>query len=206
MQQTFLTRHELHEASVRHERFDHSVVLLANLRQSDDGFDLRDSRLHCLTVVGSHFHLAAFLVLVNRDNGTCLGLDRLDNLAAGTNNCANEVFRNIEGSDARSVRLEVRTRSRHRLQNLIQDEHTGLVSLCQSVLKDFVAQTIDLDIHLASGQTVTGTGGLEVHIAKVVFVTKDVTQNGVVRAFVLGNKSHSNTRDHSLNWDTSGHK
>ena len=64
----------------------------------------------------------------------------------------------------------------------------------QSTLEDFVAKTINLDIHLSSGDTVSGTRYLEVHITEVVFVTEDVGEDRVVRTLVLRDQTHGDTR------------
>ena len=83
---------------------------------------------------------------------------------------------------------------------------TSSLSLHKSLLKDFEAQTVTLDIHLCSCKTVFCTSCLEVHITKVVFITKDITQNSIfIFAWVL-NQSHCNTTYWLLHWNTSIHK
>ena len=198
MQQTFLTRHKLHEATVRHEALDGSLINLANLGQSHDSFDLGYSGVHRLFVVRCHLYLATALVLVDADYGTGLSLNTLDDLSARANNGTDQVFRDIEACDTRSMRLDVGTRCGHCLQYLIKNVHTRLVCLRESVLQDLVAQSVDLDIHLAGCQTVACTGGLEVHITQVILVAENVTQDSVVRTFVLGDQTHSNTADRFL--------
>ena len=44
----------------------------------------------------------------------------------------------------------------------------------QGFLQDIERQTVALDIHLGSGQTILCTSGLEVHIAQVVLITEDI--------------------------------
>ena len=130
----------------------------------------------------------------------------MDNLTAGANDSTDEVFGNIEAGDARSVGLKVCTRSGHALADLIEDKHTSLVCLCQCVLENLVAQTIDLDIHLAGGETVAGTGGLEVHIAEVVLIAEDVAQDGIFGTFAFGDKTHSDAADGFLDGYTGIHE
>jgi len=79
-------------------------------------------------------------------------------------------------------------------EDLTEDVQTTFASLCQSTLEDFVAKTIDLDIHLSSGDTVSGTRYLEVHITEMVFVTEDVGEDRVVRTLVLRDQTHGDTR------------
>jgi hypothetical protein len=50
VQQTVLTRHNLNEASVRHDRTNHTVVNLAYLRNSYDSLNLTDSGIDALLV------------------------------------------------------------------------------------------------------------------------------------------------------------
>ena len=79
-------------------------------------------------------------------------------------------------------------------KDLTEDVQTTFASLRQSTLEDFVAKTIDLDVHLSSGDTVSGTRHLEVHITEVVFVTEDVGEDRVVRTLVLRDQTHGDTR------------
>ena len=51
---------------------------------------------------------------------------------------------------------------------------TALTCLLECLGEHIVAESVDLDIHLASGNTVAGTGYLEVHVAKVVLIAEDV--------------------------------
>ena len=78
--------------------------------------------------------------------------------------------------------------------------------LCERVLQYLVAQSVHLDIHLACGQSVAGTRGLEVHVSEVVLIAEDVAQDGVFRTFALGDKSHSDTADGFLDGHTGVHK
>ena len=208
MEQTFVSRHKLNEATIRHDRLNRRFIYFAYFGHSHDSLNLSHSSVHSLFVVGSHFYLAAFLYLINTDDSTGLGLDTLDNLTAGANDSTNHIFRNNERYNTRSLWFEVLARFRHSLQNLVEDIHTCLVSLCESVLQHLVTQTIHLDIHLASGQTVTRTGGLEVHIAEVVLIAEDVAQNLIVEfvAHQLGNHTHSDTADGFLDLYTGIHQ
>ena len=206
MQQTFLTRHELYETTVRHEALNHRVILLAYFRQSHNSFDLRDRCLHRLAVVACYLNLTALLVFVNRDDSAGLSLDALDNLSARANNSTDHILRNIEAYNARSVRLQISTRFRHALKDLTEDIHACLVCLCERVLQNLITQTIYLDIHLARCQTVFGTRGLEVHIAEVVLVTENITQDSVVLTLVLRDKTHSDTAHRFLHRNTCIHQ
>ena len=134
MEQAFFTRHKLYEAAVRHDGLHGGLIYFTYFRQGNDSFNLSDSSSHLFAVVGSNFYATALLVLINRNDSACFSLDTLNNLTAGANNSTNHIFRDIESSDTRSVRFEVSTRSRHRLENLIKYIHTSLVCLCERIL------------------------------------------------------------------------
>ncbi len=77
----------------------------------------------------------------------------------------------------------------------IEDVQTSVASLVKGFFEDFVAETVALDVHLGSCDTVDGTCHLEVHIAEVVFVAEDVAEDGVFGAFGVGDKTHGDTAD-----------
>ena len=83
---------------------------------------------------------------------------------------------------------------------------TTSLSLHEGFLQDFEWQTVALDIHLSSGQTVTCTRGLEVHIAEVILIAEDIAQNCV--AFLTGvmDESHGNTSHRLLHRNTGIHQ
>ena len=70
---------------------------------------------------------------------------------------------------------------------------TTSLSLHEGFLQNVERQTVALDIHLGSGQTVLSTGGLEVHIAQVVLVTKDITQHSILVFSGVLDQTHSDT-------------
>ena len=104
------------------------------------------------------------------------------------------------------MRLQLGTRFRHSLHHLAQDVLTASLGLHQSLLQDLVRETVTLDIHLCSSQTVGSTSGLEIHIAQVVLVTKDVTQHSILVLTGILNQTHGNTAHGSLDGHTSVHQ
>ena len=86
--------------------------------------------------------------------------------------------------------------------------HTALACLLESLLKDVVRKTVNLDIHLGSGDTVSGTGYLEVHITEVILIAEDIGKDGitVVRTLSVGYESHSHTCNRLLDLDARIHK
>ncbi len=81
-------------------------------------------------------------------------------------------------------------------------------SLClhECLLKYLVREAVAFDIHLCSRKTILGTSGLEVHVSKVVLITKDVGKNSILVFARVLDKSHGNTADRLLHRYTSIHQ
>lgn len=82
---------------------------------------------------------------------------------------------------------------------------TGL-GLHERLLQNIERQTVALDIHLGSGQTVLRTGGLEVHIAQVVLIAENVGEHGILVFAGVLDETHGNTRDGLLDGHTGIHQ
>ena len=76
----------------------------------------------------------------------------------------------------------------------------------QRLLQDGPVDAGDLDIHLQSGDTVHGTGNLEVHVAQEVFQTLDVGQHGQFAAFLVRNQTHRDARNGSMDRNAGVHQ
>ncbi len=83
-----------------------------------------------------------------------------------------------------------------------------LTGLLQGFLQHFVGQAVHLDIHLGSGDTVLGTGHLEVHVTQVILIAQDIGQDGiaVVRTLGIGNQTHGHTGNRLADLHTRIHK
>ena len=112
--------------------------------------------------------------LVNGDSGTRIFLHLLDNLSARANNCANKLFGNVKTYDAWNLRFHLLARLRDGLHHLIHDMFTTCLGLHKSLFDDIKRQSVTLNIHLCSGQTVLSTGGFKVHVAEMVLISEDV--------------------------------
>ena len=80
------------------------------------------------------------------------------------------------------------------------------LSLHERLLKYLERQSVALDVHLCSSKTIYGTSGLEVHIAEVVLISKDVAQHGILLLSRILDKTHSYTADRLLHRHTCVHK
>src|SRR5476649_970313 len=98
--------------------------------------------------------------------------------------------------DGDQTRCEVRQFGfdvRHGFLHCAQDVLAALFGLRQRHLHDFLGDAHDLDVHLQRGDTVAGTGDLEVHVAQVIFIAQDVRQHGELAAFL--DQAHRDTGD-----------
>ena len=85
---------------------------------------------------------------------------------------------------------------------------TSQTGLLESLGKHIVAESVNLDIHLGSGDTVSGTRYLEVHISEVVLISEDIGEDcvTVVRVSLIGNESHSHSGNRLLDLYAGVHK
>ena len=62
----------------------------------------------------------------------------------------------------------------------------------------------NLDVHLEAGDTVVGASYLEVHVAKVIFFTKNIRKDCVFLVlWSVGDEAHCDTGNHLLHWNAS---
>ena len=102
--------------------------------------------------------------------------------------------------------FEFGTRCGHGFHNLGKDVFACLLGLSECLFKDFVGETVALDVHLSGGETLGSTGGLEVHVAEVVFVAEDVAQNGIFVFTGVLDESHGDAADGSFDGHTGIHE
>ena len=214
MQQSFLARKNLYE-STELENADYlSVIYGTNLRDSNDTLNPSLSLGHSLSIVGSDIHNTHCALsvriwnLIDRDCRTGLLLNLLDGLTTLSDDGSDKLGSNNHLLDTRNERLVVLPWCRDSLKHLSHNVQTSQTGLLKSLGKHFVAQSVNLDIHLGSGDTVSGTGYLEVHISEVVLISEDIGKDSValVRTGLVGNKSHSNSGYRLLDLHTGIHK
>ncbi len=107
MEQTILARHDLYEATVRHDAADSTLVDFTHLGDSHDSLDLGNSCVDAFLVRSRNLNLANTLCLIDGDGGTGILLHLLDDLSARANDGTDELLRNGEGNDAGHLRLQL---------------------------------------------------------------------------------------------------
>ena len=90
------------------------------------------------------------------------------------------------------------------LVHLAEDVQPCVTCLVEGFAHDFLRDALDLDIHLQRGNAIICSGHLEVHVAEVIFITKDIGKNGEIVAFL--DQSHGNACHRRLDRDTGIHQ
>jgi hypothetical protein len=116
--------------------------------------------------------------------------------AAGTDHFADLVGRDLEGLDARSMLAEFGAGGVDRLCHLAEDVDAAVLGLSERHLHDLFGDAGDLDVHLQGGDALFGAGDLEVHVAEMILVAKDVGEHGVT--LVFEDQAHRDARRRPL--------
>ena len=180
VEQTFLARHKLYEAAVRHNANDFCIINLAYFRHGYDGADLGYCGINAFFARSADLDLAYAVFFFDSNRRAGFFLHALDDFSARADNGADKLFRNLKGNDAGHVGLEVGTRLSQRFGELSEDVFATCLSLHQGFFQDFIGKTIALDVHLRCRQTVDGAGRLEVHITQVVLIAKYVGEDRIL--------------------------
>ena len=206
MQQTIPARHELYEAAIRHYATYNALIHVTYLGNSHDSLDLAHCSINNILAAAGNLNLAYTINLVDCDSSTCLLLHTLDDLAARTYYSTDKLLRNYHLLYTWYMRFQFRTRSIQSLQHLSQNMLTASLCLHQSLLQDLVRQTIALDIHLCSRQTLGSTSSLEVHITQVILITQDIAQYSILILARVLDQTHCNTAHRSCKRHTGIHQ
>jgi len=98
--------------------------------------------------------------------------------------------------DARCVLADIRAMGRKNFRHGLEDMQTAITGLIEGIREDLTGQSLDLDVHLKRGDSLGGTGHLEVHVAEVVLVAEDVRQDRDLVALL--HETHGDSGNRSL--------
>ena len=172
---------------------DFAEVRLADFRNSRDVRDHLDGAGETVGVGRGHID-AACVVDIDLD-ARCID-DATNDLAAGSDEVADLVGRDLDGVDARSeLRLLFGALGDDGVHR-VQKEEPAVTRLLECFAHDLGGDAHDLDVHLQGGDAVAGAGDLEVHVAVVVFGACDVGEDGVLVAFL--DEAHRHTGNRTL--------
>ncbi len=139
-------------------------------------------------------------IIIDVDFGTSFFYNATNGFAPWPNHGTNHLYRYGNGCKLRCIGRKLSIRLGNCLIHHTKDVHPACTRLLQCCAHDFNAQTFDLDIHLACRDAVFGTGNLEVHVAKKIFITKDVAQHS--NAMIFHDQSHGDTGNGLLHGHT----
>ena len=130
----------------------------------------------------------------------------LNNLTTRTNNSTNKFFWNFECFNTWNLWFHLFARFRNGFYYLVENVFASLFSLHKCLFEDFKRKSVALDIHLCRCNTVACTCCLEVHIAQMVLVAKNIAEHGILFFARVLNQPHCNTRYWLLDRHTSVHQ
>ncbi len=116
--------------------------------------------------------------------------DAANHFAAGPNHVANLVHRNLQGVDPGRVSRDLHATFSDDLVHLSKNEQPSPLCLRQRLPHDLRSNAGNFDIHLQRGDAVLGSRNLEIHVAVMIFRSRNVGQDGVLFAFL--HQSHRN--------------
>src|SRR5690554_5347201 len=201
MQQTFSAWHDFYECTEVHYTSDTAVVDLAHFRLSDNAFNASHRILCCFA--GSAVDLDG-AIIIDIDVGASRFGQGTNGRTALTNNVTDLLGVDLDGQQRRRIFAQLITGLRHGLGHFTKNMQTAFTGLVQRRLHDFFVNAFDLDIHLQRGDAISGTGHFKVHVAQVIFIAKNVGENGKALAFL--DQTHSNTSNWCFNRYASIHQ
>ena len=202
MNQTLLAGGNLHKSAEVHQPGYTAGVVGTGLRIIDNGVDNGHGALALLLINAGDKHMS---ILFHIHLDLALGADLLDDFSAGADNFADLLHRDHGREHLRCILRQLGARLGNGLeQDLVDDIVTGHMGLVQSLFDDFRGQTRDFQVHLNSGNTLVGTGHLEVHIAEEVLDALDVHHGHP--AVALGDQATGDTGHRRLDRNTGVHQ
>ena len=193
MDETVLATHEIHKRAEIDEIDDLAVIDLADFSFLGDaenpltrGFDLRGIRRADLDQP----------FVINIDLGTGGGDDLADHLAARADDFTDLRLVDLQRLDAWGMRRKLGARMVKRLGHFAKDMRTAFVRLRERLLHDRFGDARDLDVHLQRGDAFARARNLEVHVAEVILVAKNVRNHRKILAFK--DQAHRDSRNRAL--------
>src|SRR5690554_687503 len=199
--QAVLAGQDADEGTEINDTLDLASVDLADFRFSSNTVN------PCLGSIGGIFAGSEDLhgtVIGDVDGSAGFFADTADGCATLADHVTDLVGIDLHADHGRRVGGQFLARGRQHLVHLTEDIQTSIVSLVQSQFHDLFGDALDLDVHLQRGNTLLGTGNLEVHVAQVIFVTQDVGQDGKLVAFL--DQTHGDTGNRRLQRHTGIHQ
>ena len=196
MYHAFLTGCELDECTEFLDAYYLALEDLAFFEVSGDDLHHLQSLIHHF-LIGTADRYLTIIGDIYLHAGTCN--DLIDGLTTLTYYITDSVGIDLNGDDLGSVLANLCSGSRDSgLHAGIHDEQSCITASCDSAFYDRSGQTVDLNIHLNSGNTFGSTGYLKVHISKEVFQSLDIGQQYEIVIGLAGYQTTGDTCYHLL--------
>ena len=206
MKETVTTGEDVDERTELGDVHNTTLVGRTNLsgRRIEDELNLTLGLIDLGAVDRGDRHNADHAVVVDRDVGAGLGLDGVDDLALRADDLTDLLDRDLEGTDLRRSLTNLFTGLGDRLGHVVENVEAGFLRLSEGANQNGGRNTGNLRVELESRDEVSGSGNLEVHVAKGIFRTEDVGE-GDVFAFCV-DEAHRNTGDRRFDRHTGIHE
>src|SRR6185369_4821161 len=191
--QAIAARQNRHEGAEIHQTRDAAFIDTAHFHVGGDQFDAAQRLATRGTLHGGDLHGA---IILDVDGGARLFGDLTDHCTTLADDIADLLRVDLDGDDRRRPLAHLRARRRDHLVHLAEDVQAAFMGLVQRHLHDFRRDAVDLDVHLQRGDARGGTGYLEIHVAEMIFIAKDVGDD--LETATFKHHAHGHTRHRRL--------
>ena len=206
MQQPVLVGKDLDERTKRLDILDFAFVDCSDLGNGNDPLDLVENGIPCCNIVGNDIDNAEFADFLDYDCCTGFALHFLYDLSAGADNGADKFTGYLDLGDAGHEWFVICTRFGNCPGHFTKDMHSTAFCLFQRFFQYIVGKAVAFNVHLAGSDAVGSTANLEVHIAKMVLIAKDIGKDCIFTGFCIGHQPHGNTGNGLFNLNTGIHQ
>ena len=190
MNEAIALAEEIHESTEINDFDNFAFVNLAFFRLSHDGIDHIIGRFDGVLVRTCDLDDA---IIIDINLGARGFHDLADHFTARPDHFANLVGWDLHGLNAWGMCRE-RIGRRQCLGHFAKDMHPPCFRLRKRLFHDFRGDPCNLDVHLQRGDPRFSACHFEIHVAKVIFITKDIGQNSVGAIF-FQDQTHGHTRN-----------
>ena len=172
-----------------------NFVNASYFRFKSKGIDFGQYGIDTFLAGSQNFNNTLFGYWIFVDNDSSLGrfLKLLYNFSAWSDQAANIFVGDGNGNHFWGVWFYIGIWLRNGVGQFFQNVQSSCGSLFKGFHENFIRKSLYLDVHLASGNPIFGTGYFKVHVPKMILVAKNIGKNRIFSRFPIGNQSHGNT-------------
>ena len=200
--QAIATWKDLDEGTKVTHAADDAVIDATDLSGSGASFNAGESTF-CALGVGGRYNYRTVIIHIDRSAGVFL--NRANVFSARTDQHTDLVRIDLGAEQTRRIATGFGAWTWDSGQHLAKDFHACFASLFERCTNDVFTNAIDLKVQLNTGHAFWRTSYLKVHIAKMIFVADDVSQQDPVLISVL-DQANADTRHRVGQRNTSSHQ